>query len=94
MIKNIGGKIKILALIIGYGGTAFTILGCLGNLITAVNDYYYLDSAAVTTALVELIVFPPLCLASMILIYGFGQLVENSDKLIELNSNEENLNKR
>lgn len=88
MIKNIGEKIKILARIIGYGGTAFSILGCLGNLISSF-DYYYLDSSAVTTALVELIVLPPLCLASMVLLYGFGQLVENSDKLIDLITNEE-----
>ena len=88
MIKNIGKKIKILAQIIGYGGTAFSVLGCVGNLISSF-DYYYLDSSVVTTSLVGLIVLPPLCLASMVLIYGFGQLVENSDKLIELITNEE-----
>ena len=88
MIKNIGGKIKILALIVGYGGVAVSVLGCVGNLITGL-DNYYLDSSAVTAPLIGLMVYPVICLVSMLLLYGFGQLVENLDKLVEMITKEE-----
>ena len=40
MFNNIGGKIKVVAQILCYGGIALSILGCFGNIITAINNYY------------------------------------------------------
>lgn len=81
MFNNIGGKIKVVAQILCYGGIALSILGCFGNIITAINNYYP------TTALlwlVGLIFLPVVSWASSLVLYGFGQLVENSDTLIDL----------
>lgn len=81
MFNNIGGKIKVVAKVSCYVGMAFSILGCLGNILTAVDNLYF--SSAIYW-LLGLIFLPVLSWVGSLLIYGFGQLIENSDTLIDL----------
>lgn len=86
MFNNVGGKIKVMAQIIGYVGIAFSILGCLGNILTAVDNLYF--SSAIYW-LLGLVFLPVLSWVGSLFLYGFGQLVENSDTLIDLLTDDE-----
>ena len=104
MYNNIGRKIKILARIICIIGIIISII--LGLLVLPYIEYieYYIkiDSLALikeklTESLIECIKI--IVLGSLIswissfCLYGFGQLIENSDKAVELLSKNNTINK-
>ena len=76
MFKNIGGKIKkVLEIVTTIGIVASVILGIL---IMLIDD---------EMVLIGLVVMALGCFSSWIgsfLLYGYGQLIENSDKLVLL----------
>ena len=72
MFSNIGGKIKALAVVISVLGIAASVI--CGGVMAAKNALYG----------VLIIVFGSLgSWLSCLTLYGFGQLVENSDKIVE-----------
>lgn len=86
MFKNVGGKIKIIAIIIFILGVVSSMGGSIVGAIIATT---FIDDFVL---LILLFLFCSLCGILMtwifsIFIYGFGQLIENSDKLVE-NTNE------
>ena len=85
MYNNIGGKIKGLAVFLAWVGNILSILSGIGILSTTSKVGYYSDSDLISGAgsLVGLITIVVGCLLSWVgslVLYGFGQLVENSDK--------------
>ena len=86
MFNNVGGKIKVWAQIICYVGIALSILGCLGNLVEAINFY---DSETAVLWVLRLVLYPIGVWISSAFLYGIGQLVENSDTLIDLLTDDE-----
>ncbi|MBR6806863.1 MAG: SHOCT domain-containing protein [Clostridia bacterium] len=85
MYNNIGGKIKGLAVFLAWVGIILSILSGIGILSTTSKVGYYSDSDLISGAgsLVGLITIVVGCLLSWVgslVLYGFGQLVENSDK--------------
>ena len=73
MFNNIGNKIKILAVVI----SIITIVCCVFIAI------YNLSEGAYLYALIYAVVGPMLAWISSFLLYGFGQLIENSDKMAQ-----------
>lgn len=81
VFQNIGSKIKTLAKIVLVGGVFISILLAVIQLATA--DDAYFEDAAKELGFVLLIGGPIASYISSILIYGFGQLVENTSKRAE-----------
>ncbi len=81
MFDNIGEKIKVLAKVLFW-------IGVLGSFVLA---FYYLymfsgyGGAAIIIFAVTAFAGGLISWISTIFLYGFGQLVENSDKLVKLN---------
>ena len=86
MFNDIGKKIKILATIIAYLGIAFSIMFGFVNVFSGDNIMFGIC----------IMFFGPLfSWVSTFVLYGFGQLVDNSDKFVkweEKKYNEENDN--
>ena len=79
MFENIGCKIKMLAKVCCWVGIFVSVI--YGIILLSENN----------NELIGLSVFilgPLFSLIGSFVIYGFGQLIENSDKLVELNSND------
>lgn len=76
MFDNIGGKIKTLAQVVTWVGIIASVIS--GVALIAINGRLIIIGLMVMIfgALVSWI--------SSFLLYGFGQLVENSDKLIKM----------
>lgn len=72
MYGNIGGKIKVLATVICIIGAVATIL--YGVLLCVIEQ--------IALGLAVMIVGPVLSWVSSFALYGFGQLVQNSDRLV------------
>lgn len=86
MFDNIGGKIKGLAKTvcwIGIGISVFT--GFIFVIIGAENSYGPFDNVLAPLGWFIMIGGSFLSWIGSFLLYGFGQLIENSDKLVELN---------
>lgn len=82
--NNVGGKIKVLAKGITWAGIVGSVCGGLGFMIT---------SERVLGLLILLIC--PLCFwIFSLLIYAFGQLVENSDKLVQFHEKEKGFDEK
>jgi len=82
MFKNIGGKIKKISEIVTWIGIIVSVI--LGIIIMLPGDIM---------VLVGLIVIALGCFSSWVgslLLYGYGQLIENSDKLLLLHIGEKN----
>ena len=78
MFKNIGGKIKALALIISGFGMVFSIVYAI---VLIKDDLLKVGvNAVILIAVISLI--------SSFILYGFGQLIENSDKLVKMKEDE------
>lgn len=78
MFDNISSKIKLLAKVLVYVGSVFFVI-CGLILVFGAEDpigWFYV------------ILGPILVWVSCFVLYGFGQLVENSDKMVALNSKE------
>ena len=73
MFDNIGGKIKGLAIII-------TAIGILGSVVGGIV-MFTIDEDLIAIGLVVMIVGPLVSWISSFMLYGFGQLVQNSDIL-------------
>ena len=93
MFKNIGGKIKVLAKVFCWLGIITSII--VGTAIIFGGrevmsslpggySYYYYDSTATTIIGVAVIVLGSLfSWLGSFFTYGFGQLVENSDRIAD-----------
>lgn len=81
MFEDIGGKIKVVARVSCYIGIVSSFFGCLANIVTAIENY---NTPAAIFWLVGLVLFPVLSWIGSFFLYGFGQLVENSDTLLDL----------
>ena len=88
MFNNIGGQIKVIARvlfwlgILGSFGLAFYFLYVFGN---AMNVFGGDGSIAIVIFVAIAFIGVLTSWISTTFLYGFGQLVENSDKLVELN---------
>ncbi len=78
MFNNIGKKIKTLAEIICWLGIIFSVLFGLGNIFSDKSGL------SLFTGLFLMIVGPLISWIGTFLLYGFGQLIENSDILVNL----------
>lgn len=76
MFSNIGTKIKTLAQILCWLGVIGTVVG---GLVLMGNDG--------TSGFVVLFVGPPLSWVASFFLYGLGQLIENTDKMVAIQSN-------
>lgn len=82
MFSNIGKKIKILAQI-------FCIVGIIASVITAItmfaraSDAYYTEELFIALGFVFLIVGPLVSWVSSFALYGFGELIDNSQIIAE-----------
>ena len=80
MFDNIGGKIKSVA-------TAIAIFGIIGSIIIGsiiiaeANDSYYPSAREVLGGLLVMIVGSLSSWVSSFTLYGFGQLIENTDAI-------------
>ena len=81
MFDNVGGKIKVVAKVSCYVGIVLSLFGCLGNIVTAIENY---NPTSAIFWLIGFVLFPILSWLSSLLLYGIGQLVENSDTLVDL----------
>jgi hypothetical protein len=85
MFGNIGSKIKILAQVCTWVGIIGSIIG---GLVLIALDTYLIIAGLLIAAVGSLISW-----ASSFVLYGFGQLIENTDKLVILVNNQNQTNK-
>lgn len=85
MFDNIGKKIKILAYVL-------TWVGIIASVITGIAMMNSFDSIVRTIGLIVLIVGSLLSWASSFIIYGFGQLIENTDIIAGRNKSSDSKN--
>ena len=85
MFDNIGKKIKILAYVL-------TWVGIIASVITGIAMMNSFDSIVKTIGLVVLIVGSLLSWTSSFIIYGFGQLIENTDIIAGRNKSSDSKN--
>lgn len=80
MYDNIGGKIKTVAKVIGFAGIGISVLAGLVFLLASFSEeeFLYLGIGILVAFLGSLISW-----ASTIALYGFGQLIENTDVLVQ-----------
>ena len=86
MFDNIGGKIKGLAKFICWVGIIASII--LGIIIisgagTSYGRYRYTDSGMVVLGIITIVAGSILSWIGSFVLYGFGELVENSSELVE-----------
>lgn len=80
MFKNIGKKIKILAIVIFACGIIGSVFGGCSDMVAGISESNADDAIS---GLAVVFFGPILTWISSILIYGFGQLIDNSDKIAE-----------
>jgi hypothetical protein len=86
MFDNIGGKIKGLAKTVCWIGIGISVfIGFVFVLIGAESSYGSNDNVLAPLGMFIMLGGLFLSWISSFLLYGFGQLIENSDKLVELN---------
>lgn len=76
MFSNIGSKIKILAQVMTWLGIIASVIG--GLVLMAI------DEDLIPAGLITALLGPLISWLSSFVLYGFGQLIENTDKLVEL----------
>ena len=102
MFKNIGKKIKVFAKVLCWIGIIGGVISGLSLIIVGAKgagiamDYYGSSSfvggsALIVAGVILLIVLPLLAWASSFVLYGFGEMVDNTSDLKQ--SNEEILNR-
>lgn len=77
MYKNIGGKIKILS----------QILAVAGALISVCFAVIFLSNDIIGLGFLTMLFGPAIAWASSFVLYGFGHLIENTDKMVGNNNN-------
>lgn len=82
MYSNIGGKIKVLAVVLAAIGTAVSVF--IGIDLMSANTGYHDAFSSSMGGIGAVVLFggPLLSWVSSFVLYGFGQLVENSDFLV------------
>ena len=80
MFTNIGAKIKFLASILYYVGTGISILFGLIMIFNGLSDIEY-QGYLIFLGLLTGVIGWLLSWVSVIILYGFGELVENSAKI-------------
>lgn len=86
MFDNIGGKIKGLAKTVCWIGIGISVfIGFVFVIIGAENSYGSDDNVLAPLGMFIMLGGSFLSWIGSFLLYGFGQLIENSDKLVELN---------
>ena len=91
MFNNIGGKIKGLAKVICWLGIILSVIIGIVLIIGATNRngyYRYTDTTTIIYGIIVIVVGSLLSWIGSFVLYGFGELVDNSSKLVELKSNE------
>lgn len=86
MFDNIGEKIKGLATAICWIGIIASVL--VGFCIIILGGVYFYAGLHVFIGLVVLVIGPLLSWVCSFFMYGFGQLIENSDALVNLNKSQ------
>lgn len=84
MFKNIGSKIKMLAKVTCWVGVIGSVLGGFVTFINAMDG----EDSLIPIALAMLIAGPILSWVGSFITYGFGQLIENTDKLVAMKAAE------
>ena len=79
MYNNIGKKIKNLAKFIAYGGITLSIIGGFVLFFVLINDYHTEDMAFI--GLMVAVIGSILCWISGFFVYGFGELVDQSQAI-------------
>lgn len=91
MFNNIGGKIKGLAKFMCWLGIIVSVIAGIILIISARHSdgyYSYTDTNMVITGILVIVMGSILSWIGSFVLYGFGELVDNSSKLVELKSNE------
>ena len=88
MFNNIGGKIKVLAKVLCWVGIAFSvIMGIVilagGETVRVTINGEYSSVSNVPAGILTIVLGSLFSWIGSFFAYGFGQLVENSDKLAE-----------
>ena len=83
MFTNIGNKIKKLAKIVCWVGIILSILASISMFIAAASGQVD-PITAVTTGIVAVVVGVLVSWIGCFLLYGFGELVDNSTKMREM----------
>ncbi len=76
MYENIGRKIKFFAGLVGYGGAIISIIAGIIWTFSLADDYYTEDYAFIGIVVGVVLAF--LFWVGQFLIYGFGELVDNT----------------
>lgn len=79
MHNNIGGKIKALAKVITWVGIIGSVIS--GGLQIASGANYRSSGAFIITGLLTIVGGSLIAWISSFILYGFGQLIENSDRI-------------
>lgn len=80
MFKNIGDKIQTLALVLTSLGIIASVVGSIIFAIAFKDTIPYVVMPSLIIAIIGFIV----SWVSNLTLYGFGKLVENSDKIVEM----------
>lgn len=91
MFNNIGGKIKGLAKFMCWLGIIVSVIAGIILIIGATNRngyYSYTDTNMIITGILVMVMGSILSWIGSFVLYGFGELVDNSSRLVELKENE------
>jgi len=80
MFNNPGKKIKTFAVVVFWIGCTFAFLSFFACQIIGTVEH---EPGTMILGLVSLILSPLFSWISSLLLYGFGQLIDNSDKLVK-----------
>ncbi len=91
MFKNIGKKIKALAQVICWIGIILSIIAAVSSLILGASTVNYVGAAiggytlvgSIIYSVIILIVGPLVSWLGSFFLYGFGELIDNSSKIVE-----------
>lgn len=92
MFSNIGGKIKGLAKFICWLGIIISVVAGIVLIISARHSdgyYSYTDTNMIIVGIIVMVFGSVLSWIGSFVLYGFGELVDNSSKLVELKQNED-----
>lgn len=84
MNDNIGKRLKKIAKVLTYIEHPLCIIGAIVFFVLGASSFYY-DVVGPILGFVFLLVVPFITWIGNMLIYGFGRLIENSEKLNNLN---------
>ena len=92
MFDNIGGKIKGLAKFFCWLGIIASFIGGIAVIAMGVRvgSYYYssgVDAITILSGIAIIILGSLISWIGSFLLYGFGQLIDNSDKLVRMKHN-------